>query len=102
MEKIVTDEAVQQAIGMRSGPTDRAGALAAFKFGDSVFRRLTVIAAVLVLVILGAIIISLIVGAWPAITTFGIGFLWTSTWDAPRQIFGGMVPIIGTLITSAI
>jgi len=57
---------------------------------------------VLVLALLGAIIVSLIVGAAPALKTFGISFLWTTEWNPVTEVFGAFVPIYGTFVTSAI
>ncbi|HET7526569.1 MAG TPA: phosphate ABC transporter permease subunit PstC, partial [Burkholderiaceae bacterium] len=45
---------------------------------------------------------SLVVGAWPAIEKFGLGFLTTRVWDPVRLEFGGLVMIYGTLVTSLI
>ena len=59
-------------------------------------------AAVLTLGLLVAIILSLVVGAWPAIRTFGLDFLFTAVWDPAAEKFGGLVMIYGTLVTSAI
>src|SRR4029079_18594165 len=50
-----------------AGPYDRARALSAFKLGDVTFYWLTRACAISVLLILGGIILSLIVGAWPAL-----------------------------------
>ena len=62
------------------GPHDRAKALNAFKFGDQAFYWTTRICAISVLLILGGIILSLIVGAWPAMREYGFAFLWTPRW----------------------
>ncbi len=96
--------AVQSELMEAAGPYDRAKALNAFKFGDVTFYWLTRISAISVLVILGGIIISLIVGAWPAIREYGFAFLWTQRWapSADPPILGALAPIYGTLITSAI
>ncbi len=40
--------------------------------------------------------------ARPAIDEFGISFLWTTTWDPVKEIFGAWPTIAGTLLTSAI
>ncbi|HZW24492.1 MAG TPA: phosphate ABC transporter permease subunit PstC [Gallionella sp.] len=69
---------------------------------DLLFRSLTRIAAFAVLVLLAAIIGSLIMGSMPAIEAFGFGFLTSSDWDPVNDQFGALVPIVGTLITSAI
>jgi len=59
-------------------------------------------AAVLTLLILAAIIVSLVIGAWPAIDKYGLSFLWRSEWDPVRDEYGGLVMIYGTLATSFI
>src|SRR6478736_5040305 len=87
-----------------AGPYDRARALSAFKFGDVTFYWLTRACAISVLLILGGIIISLIVGASPAIRAYGVSFLFTSRWapSADPPVLGALGPIYGTLVTSVI
>ncbi len=83
----------------------RVRALASFKAGDRLFQGLTTLAAVTVLLVLGGIIISLSIGAWPAISAFGLDFLTTQRWAPnarPQAVLGGLGPIYGTLITSVI
>jgi phosphate transport system permease protein len=70
--------------------------------GDAVFRALTLFFAVLVLLILSGVIVSLIVGALPALRTFGFGFLIADVWNPVTEKFGALAPIYGTLVTSAI
>lgn len=72
------------------------------KYGDIIFSAVAKLAALLTLLLLGSIIISLIVAAWPSMKEFGFSFLWTKEWDAPAGQFGALVPIYGTLVTSAI
>ncbi|MEJ2431689.1 MAG: phosphate ABC transporter permease subunit PstC [Pseudolabrys sp.] len=69
---------------------------------DTAFRQLTRAAAIAVLTILTGIIISLVYGAWPALTTFGPGFLVTEVWNPVTNKFGALAPIYGTLVTSII
>ena len=87
-----------------AGPHDRARALGAFKLGDAVFYWTTRICALSVLAILGGIILSLIVGAWPAMQEYGFAFLWTQRWapSADPPVLGALGPIYGTLLTSVI
>ncbi len=59
-------------------------------------------AAFLTLGLLVAILASLVVGAWPAITEYGLGFLTSSVWDPVTNEYGGLVMIYGTLATSFI
>ena len=69
---------------------------------DIVFRWITRSFAFLVLAILLGIIGSLIYGSLPAIGKFGLGFLVSSEWNPVTERFGALVPIVGTLVTSAI
>ncbi len=70
------------------------------KKGDMIFSALVKLAALIVLLMLGGIIVSLIISSWPSIQKFGFSFLWTKEWDAPNDIYGALVPIYGTLVTS--
>jgi phosphate transport system permease protein len=69
---------------------------------DLLFRNLTRVSAFGVLILLAAILVSLIVGSMPAIRAFGFGFLTSSDWDPVNDRFGALIPIVGTLATSAI
>ena len=70
--------------------------------GDVVFEVLATAAGILVLALLGAIIVSLFIGGLPAFRQFGVGFLTSSDWDPVQQVFGAVVPIYGTIITSVL
>jgi phosphate transport system permease protein len=59
-------------------------------------------AAGLTLALLLGIILSLVVGAWPAIREYGLSFLWRTEWDPVNDRYGGLVMIYGTLATSFI
>jgi len=71
-------------------------------WADALFSALAHGAALLTLALLAGIIISLLIGAAPAIHEFGIGFLWSKDWDPVQQKFGGLVMIYGTVATSLI
>src|SRR5258708_23692585 len=96
--------AVQSDVMEAAGPYDRARALSAFKFGDVTFYWITRACAISVLLILGGIILSLIVGAWPAMREYGLSFLFTSRWapSADPPVLGAPGPIYATLIPSVI
>jgi len=70
--------------------------------GDLCFEWLTRAVAALVLALLGGIIASLVVAAWPSIQRFGFGFLISSEWNPPKERFGALIPAYGTLVTSLI
>ena len=96
--------AVQSDAMEAAGPYDRAKALSAFKLGDITFYWITRASAISVLLLLGGIIISLIVGAWPAMREYGLSFLFTSRWAPSNDppVLGALGPIYGTLVTSVI
>jgi phosphate transport system permease protein len=80
----------------------RARALRRLRLGDIGFRILTRTAAVTVLVILGAVIVSLISGSLPAWRAFGLNFLLEERWNPVTERFGALAPIYGTVVTSFI
>src|SRR5258707_12393562 len=94
--------AVQSDVMEAAGPYDRARALNAFRLGDATFYWITRACAISVLLILGGIILSLIVGAWPAMKQYGFAFLWTQRWapSADPPVLGALGPIYGTLLPS--
>ncbi len=69
---------------------------------DWVFVNTTRLFAFLVLISLNGILISLLIGAMPALKHFGWGFFTSSEWDPVNSEFGALAPIYGTLVTSAI
>ena len=70
--------------------------------GDAVFAGLARASGLLVLVLLGAIIVTLFIGGLPAFRQFGAFFLVNADWDPVQDVFGGAVPIYGTVVTSII
>lgn len=69
---------------------------------DAIFKNLTRTFAFFVFALLGAITVSLIYGSRESIAEYGLSFLWTNNWDPVQNIYGAMVPIVGTLLTSVI
>ena len=82
---------------MAATPLRKSGAAA-----DRTFHLVTAAAAWFVLVLLGAIALSMAWGGRLAFSTFGWRFISSSDWDAVGGHFGALVPIYGTLVTSAI
>ncbi|MFM1807077.1 MAG: hypothetical protein RL212_1336 [Pseudomonadota bacterium] len=72
------------------------------KVQDFIFHKATLFFALSVLVALVGIIISLIVNAWPALSTFGLGFFFTVEWDIINGQFGGLIAVFGTVVTALI
>ena len=52
---------------------------------DVLFAAVAKAAAVFTLLILVAILVSLTISAWPAISKFGLGFLVSTTWDPVKE-----------------
>jgi phosphate transport system permease protein len=73
-----------------------------FELQDAIFAKSTQFFALLVLVTLLAIIGSLVVGSWPTLSSTGLKFFVSDSWDPVRKLFGGMAPLWGTLITAII
>jgi phosphate transport system permease protein len=69
---------------------------------DRAFERTTLFFALLVLGLLAGILIALGIAATPALDKFGPGFFFTNAWNPVKGLFGGLAPIYGTLVTSAI
>jgi phosphate transport system permease protein len=82
-----------------AGPPPRRRTL---PWADAVFSLLAHAAAWLTLALLAGIIISLVIGAAPAIKEYGLSFLWSTDWDPVQNKYGGLVMIYGTLMTSFI
>ncbi len=68
--------------------------------GDKIFEGIATGAGVFVLVLLGAIILSLFLGGLPAFQAFGVGFLTSADWDPVKEVFGSVAPVYGTIMTS--
>jgi len=81
------------------GPPERSRRV---PWADGVFSFLAHAAAWLTLALLAGIIASLTLSAWPAISEYGLSFLWNTQWDPVEEKFGGLVMIYGTLATSVI
>jgi phosphate transport system permease protein len=71
-------------------------------WADAAFAFAARAAAILTLCLLLGIIGSLVVGAWPAMHTYGLGFFTSTDWDPVQDQYGGLVMIYGTLMTSFI
>ena len=98
----VVDVAFHSQAMVTAEAATRAKVLDRLRLGDTAFRHMTRAAAIGVLVLLSAVIISLIIGSLPAIRTFGFGFLVSESWNPVTDKFGALPAIYGTIITSFI
>ena len=69
---------------------------------DLFFRNASFAAALFVLVLLAGIMLSMVVGGWPAFREFGLGFITSSVWDTQNDQYGAWPAIVGTLSTALI
>jgi len=90
---------VQHTAALAGSPGTRRRS---YQVGDTVFASLTRASGAFVLILLGSLILSLLIGGLPAFRQFGIGFLTSADWDPVQQVFGAAVSVYGTLITSVV
>jgi phosphate transport system permease protein len=69
---------------------------------DAAFRGATQLFAWGVLALLGGVLVSLAIGAMPALQKFGWRFLINDAWNPVTENFGALPAIYGTLVTSFI
>lgn len=69
---------------------------------DQLFRIITALCAIIIVIIFISIIYQLIKHSLPSLRAFGFSFLTSSDWNPVTNKFGGLVPIVGTLVTSII
>src|SRR5579862_75975 len=77
-------------------PTHAAGQ----RLRERAFRAATFAAALLVLLLLGGVAVSLLVGSWPAFSHFKFAFLTREFWNPVTDQYGALAPVYGTLVTS--
>jgi phosphate transport system permease protein len=77
-------------------------ALPRLRTWDRAFRLLTFSSAAAVLVLLGGVIVVLIIGAMPALKTFGFDFLVSESWNPVTEKFGALAPVYGTVVVAMI
>jgi len=88
---------VQTSVSPLAKPRGSSGAC-----GDKLFEWLCRGSGLFVLVLLGAIILTLFIGGLPAFQEFGAQFLWSTAWQPVegRENYGALVPMLGTIVTS--
>ena len=70
--------------------------------GDRVFRGTNYLAGIVVLAIMAAVGMFLLVEAWQALSTQGVGFLTTQEWQPDRQKFGIAAVLLGTVLIALV
>ena len=88
-------EGFKAEAGSRAGSANRA-------WIGSLFELISGFSAFLVFCLLLSIIATLVVGSYPALKQFHLGFISSDKWNPVTEEFGALVPIVGTLVTSVI
>ncbi|MBF6629646.1 MAG: phosphate ABC transporter permease subunit PstC [Comamonas sp.] len=102
MSPASTAGSAAQPAPVQRTPSPRRASLLPAGWADRLFSWAAKGAALLTLGLLMAIMGSLLVGAWPAIEEYGLGFFARTQWDPVQDQYGGLVMIYGTLMTSLI
>ena len=69
---------------------------------DRFFQRICWISAAIISVLMIAIFLSLVMGAWPALQEYGFGFITSTEWDPINNQFGAANALYGTVVSSVI
>ncbi len=100
MDAVLTDPSIRdQTRAVNNQQPPRA---ARSPWMDGFFRNLTKFFAFFVFSLLAAILISLVYHSQLTLEKFGFNFLFVDEWDPVKEEFGALVPIYGTLVSSAI
>ena len=101
--RAMTEIACRRSTEPRPQPQARARALRRFGSSDSFFRLLTLgRGAPRSVLLLGGVIVSLFIGAWPAFRSSASAFSFSEPGARPRRNSARLPPIYGTLVTSLI
>jgi phosphate transport system permease protein len=72
------------------------------RLGDFSLRGITLVSALAVLALLGAVVWKVVALAWPSMAEFALSFLTGETWDPVKKIFGALPFVYGTALSSLI
>lgn len=69
---------------------------------DKVAFLVSVVSGLIIIALLAGILFKLVALSMPALRRYGVGFLFSSEWDAVRSNFGAFPYLYGTLVSSAV
>ncbi len=70
------------------------------RFGDGFLIGICALAGLIAIAVLLLVAYEVVNGARPAISKFGVGFIFNKTWNPPFNEFGAGVPLYGTMVSS--
>jgi phosphate transport system permease protein len=85
-----------------SALAEQASRVAAFGLQDRLFKAVTFSFAALVMLALAGILASLLIKAWPTLEAYGVGFLVGTRWAPNEDVYGAVIAVYGTVVTSGI
>ncbi len=71
-------------------------------FGDRLFKAVAFSSAVVLFLSMAGIVAELVVNSRLSLEKFGVGFLWSASWNPVTHQFGALSSIYGTLVTTVI
>ena len=71
-------------------------------WGDRLFRGISEFSAFLIILVFVGMFFGLTIASWPAIKRFGLNFFLGAEWNPVQERFGALIPLVGTLLTTAI
>jgi phosphate transport system permease protein len=83
-------------------PAAAGGVARAGRVGDAVLYGLCVLAGLVAVATLVEVVYQVINGASPAVSRFGLPFVWHSVWAPNLGVFGAGAMLYGTVVTSLI
>lgn len=92
----------RDAMNQQHSEADLASVMRRQQWQDFLFHKVTLAFALFVLLVLAGIIVELFVNSVPAMKEFGFNFIANIEWDPVEDRYGGMIAIVGTLLTSII
>ena len=95
-------DASRPLVTARPDDTGIAARIEGSAIGDTVYRWLTAAFALCIPILLAFIAFEIGSAAWPAVKAFGLGFLTSSDWDPPHNVFGAAPAIYGTIVSSIV
>ena len=93
-------EAIAATAGEMAPRVDDSRGVSRAGRNDTIFHGLCFSAAMVLMATLVGLIISLIIGGWPALSHFGLKFFVSSEWNPVTDEYGAAGPIVGTLVTA--
>jgi phosphate transport system permease protein len=70
------------------------------RIGDGLLYGICALAALLGIVVLFLVAYQIVHGASPAISKFGLSFIWHTTWQPNFEVFGAGTVLFGTMVSS--